>query len=237
MHDIPDGSVDAILTDLPYGTTANKWDSVIPLDQLWPAWKRVCKPGAPIILFSQQPFTTTVAASNLRQLKTEWIWEKPQGTGFLNARKYPLKSHESILVFCDRTPPYHPQMTTGAKPYTMRRDKGNRQSRNYKTFTETVTINIDGTRYPTTVLRYKPDRGLHPTQKPVALIEYLIRTYTAPDAVILDCCAGSGSTAIAAINTNRQYMLIERDVDYHRIATERIAKHTAPPQQATEEAA
>ena len=104
MADIRDASVDMVLTDLPYGTTSNKWDLVIPIDQLWAEWKRICKPGAPIVLFTQQPFTTTVAASNLKQLKTEWIWEKPQGTGFLNANRYPLKSHENILVFCDRTP-------------------------------------------------------------------------------------------------------------------------------------
>ncbi len=236
MHDIPDGSVDAIITDLPYGTTANKWDSVIPLDQLWSAWKRICKPGAPIILFTQQPFTTTVATSNLRQLKSEWIWQKPQGTGFLNANRYPLKSHENILVFCDRTPLYHPQMSTGHKPYRVKRESG-RRSTNYGKFGDTNTINIDGSRYPITVLDFKPDRGLHPTQKPVALIEYLIRTYTEPDAVILDCCAGSGSTAVAAINTGRQYIMIERDADYHRIATERIAKQTVPVQTATEDAA
>ena len=117
MTELSDASIDMILCDLPYGTTANKWDCIIPMDQLWSAWKRICKPGAPIVLFTQQPFTTTVAASNLRQLKTEWIWEKPQGTGFLNANKYPLKSHENILVFSDRLPPYHPQKSFGHKPY------------------------------------------------------------------------------------------------------------------------
>jgi site-specific DNA-methyltransferase (adenine-specific) len=113
MNTLPAGSVDCVLTDLPYGTTDNKWDSVIPMDKLWAAWRRVMRPGAPVILFTQQPFTTTVAASNLKQLKTEWIWAKHQGTGFLNCNKYPMKSHENVLVFCDRLPPYWPQMCGG----------------------------------------------------------------------------------------------------------------------------
>jgi site-specific DNA-methyltransferase (adenine-specific) len=111
------GSVDLIIADLPYGTTQNRWDSVIPMDQLWTAFRRVCKTGAPIVLFTQQPFTTTVAASNLKQLRTEWIWKKPQGTGFLNCNRYPLKSHENILVFCDRTPLYQPQKSFGHATY------------------------------------------------------------------------------------------------------------------------
>jgi site-specific DNA-methyltransferase (adenine-specific) len=220
MKNIPDGSVDAIIADLPYGTTANNWDSIIPMNDLWTAWKRVCKPGAPIILFTQQPFTTTVAASNLKQLKTEWIWEKPQGTGFLNCRKYPLKSHENILVFCDGLPPYTPQKTTGCRSY--RTGKGRRSS-NYGHVERLQTVNTDGTRYPKTVLRFTPDKGLHPTQKPVALIEYLIKTYTIPNAVILDCCIGSGTTAVAAINTGRQFIGIERDPKYHAIAVKRAA--------------
>ncbi len=225
MKDIPDGTVDCIIADLPYGTTQNSWDSIIPLDQLWTAWKRVCKPGAPIVLFTQQPFTTTVAASNLGQLKTEWIWEKPQGTGFLNCRKYPLKKHENILVFCDRTPPYHPQKSIGHRVYST---KQKAKTSNYGHFESVPTINTDGSRYPTTLLTFQNDRGLHPTQKPVALIEYLIRTYTEPNAVILDCCIGSGTTAIAAINTDRQFIGIERDPEYHAIATERIAAAQDP---------
>ena len=113
MKTLPAGSMDCVLTDLPYGTTDNKWDCVIPMDQLWAAWRRVLRSGAPVILFTQQPFTTIVAASNLKQLKTEWIWEKHQGTGFLNCKKYPLKIHENVLVFCDRLPPYWPQKCGG----------------------------------------------------------------------------------------------------------------------------
>jgi DNA modification methylase len=217
---IDDHSVDCCIVDLPYGTTQNPWDSVIPLPDLWTAWKRICKPGAPIILFTQQPFTTTVAASNLKQLKTEWIWEKPQGTGFLNANRYPLKNHENLLVFCDRSPAYHPQKSAGAKPYITGRG---RKSTNYGAFENQQTVNTDGSRYPKTVLSFNQEKGLHPTQKPVELLSYLIRTYTEPNAVILDCCAGSGSLAIACINSGRKFICIERDETYHAIAEKRIA--------------
>lgn len=219
MTEIPDASVDMVLTDLPYGTTQNKWDSIIPLDQLWAAWKRICKPGAPVVLFTQQPFTTTVAASNLNQLRTEWIWEKPQGTGFLNCNRYPLKSHENVLVFCDRAPLYHPQMTTGAKPYVTGSGK---KSSNYGAFDHVQTANTEGTRFPKTVLAFNQEKGYHPTQKPIRLCEYLIRTYSNPGDTILDCTMGSGSTIVAALNTGRNGIGIEQDQNYFDIATERI---------------
>jgi site-specific DNA-methyltransferase (adenine-specific) len=220
MAKLPDASVQMILTDLPYGTTSNSWDSVIPLDLLWAEWKRVCVSGAPIVLFTQQPFTTTVAASNLKQLKTEWIWEKAQGTGFLNANKYPLKNHENILVFCDQTPTYNPQKSFGALPYTTGRG---RSSTNYRKFDkETQTVNTDGSRYPKTVLKFNSDKGYHPTQKPVALLEYLIKTYSNVGDTILDCTMGSGSTGVAAINTDRQFIGIEKEESYFNIAKKRI---------------
>lgn len=229
METLADGTVDLVLTDLPYGTTQNKWDSVIPLDQLWSAWHRVCKPGAPIVLFTQQPFTTTVAASNLAQLKTEWIWEKPQGTGFLNCNRYPLKSHENILVFCDGIPLYQPQMTTGARPYVTGINKG---SDNYGKFDQVRTEN-NGTRYPKTVLRYDRDHErYHPTAKPVALCEYLIRTYSRPGAVVLDCTAGSGSTGVAAIQAGRRFIGIEREESYFEIMRDRIHAADWPVDQA-----
>lgn len=210
-----------ILTDLPYGTTQNKWDSVIPMADLWKEWKRVCKPGSPIVLFTQQPFTTTVAASNIKQLRTEWIWCKSQGTGFLNANRYPLKSHKNILVFCDRMPPYYPQKSSGHKPYVT--GKGKKTS-NYGAFENKETVNTDGTRYPTTVLEFKSDKGIeHPTVKPVALCEYLIRTYTQPGAVVLDCCAGSGTTLVAAVKAGRIAIGIEKDPQYHVLAQKRVA--------------
>lgn len=225
MEEIEDGSVDMVLTDLPYGTTQNKWDSIIPLDQLWAAWKRICKPGAPIVLFTQQPFTTTVAASNLKQLKTEWVWEKPQGTGFLNANRYPMKNHENILVFCDGTPRYNPQKSFGHTPYTTGRG---RKSTNYGDFDNTPTVCTDGSRYPKTVLKFNQEKGFHPTQKPVALLEYLIRTYSNEHDTILDCTCGSGSTGVAAINTGRKFIGIEKDETYYRIAEERIAAIKPP---------
>jgi DNA modification methylase len=226
MQEIPSGSVDCVIADLPYGTTQNRWDMVIPMDELWSAWQRICRPGAPVILFTQQPFTTTVAASNLKHLRTEWIWEKPQGTNFLNAKRYPMKVHENILVFCDRSPAYYPQKTAGHTAYTSSPHKG---SSNYGSFkVRGIHIeNAEGTRLPRTVLQFKPDRGLHPTQKPVSLIEYLIITYTQANAVILDCCAGSGSTAIAALNTGRSFICIEQDPGYHAGATQRITDHIA----------
>ena len=220
MKDLPDASVDMVLTDLPYGTTSNKWDSVIPMDQLWTAWKRICRPGAAIVLFTQQPFTTTVAASNLKQLKTEWIWEKPQGTDFLNANRYPLKSHENILVFVfDGTPAYHPQKSTGHRPYTTRRG---RKTENYGAFENQQTINTDGSRFPKTVLQFNQEKGFHPTQKPVPLLEYLIKTYTLPGMSILDCTMGSGSTGVAALNTGRSFIGIEQDHHYLETARRRV---------------
>lgn len=221
LPNIPAASIHLILVDLPYGTTSNKWDSIIPLDTLWAQYRRVIKPGAPVVMFTQQPFTTTVVASNPRWLRTEWIWEKEQGTGFLNAKKYPLKSHENILVFCEKSPPYFPQMSPG-KPYTTTR--GNKSSTNYRPFAPTVTVNT-GERYPTTVLRYAHDRpNSHPTQKPVALLEYLIKTYTQPGQVVLDNTMGAGSTGVAAMQTGRQFVGIEQDINYFAVAFDRIAK-------------
>lgn len=231
MADLPDASIDAVIGDLPYGTTANKWDSIIPLDEMWAQFRRVCKPGAPIVLFSQQPFTTTLAASNIEQLKSEWIWRKPQGTGFLNAKRYPLKSHENILVFCDRLPPYNPQKSQGHKPYVVGKNKG---STNYRELDPERggTVCVDGSRYPTTVLEFgvtKSERGAHPTQKPVALLEYLIRTYSNEGDLVLDPTMGSGSTGVAALNAGRRFVGIERDAGYFAVAEERIAT-VSPPQ-------
>lgn len=222
MSTLPDASVDMILADLPYGTTSNAWDSVIPMNQLWAAWKRICKPGSPIVLFTQQPFTTTVAASNINHLRTELIWEKPQGTNFLNARVYPMKVHENVLVFCDRTPRYQPQMQYGNKTYVSGRHKG---SSNYRQFEDREPkVNADGSRYPRSVLQFTPQRGLHPTQKPVALLEYLIQTYSKVGDVILDPTMGSGSTGVAAMNTGRAFVGIELDEAYFEIASKRITE-------------
>jgi site-specific DNA-methyltransferase (adenine-specific) len=218
MKQIPDGSVDMILCDLPYGTTRNKWDSVIPLEALWEQYNRIIKDNGAICLFAQLPFDKKLAMSNLADLKYEWVWKKPQGTGHLNAKKMPMKAHEVVMVFYKKTPTYNPQMRPG-KPYTCRSGRG---SSNYGEQQQVVTVNT-GERYPLDVLEFNPDRGLHPTQKPVALCEYLIKTYTNPGEIVLDNCMGSGTTAVACMKTGRNYIGFELDEEYHAIAMQRIA--------------
>lgn len=218
------------------GTTRNKWDSCIPLDALWVEYRRIIRPRGAVVLFAQIPFSITLGASNLPWLKYEWIWQKEQGTGHLNSGFCPMKNHENILVFSPaaaaqvkRTPEaamiYHPQYRTG-KAYTTRR--GAKASTNYDTKwnRRTVTVN-DGTRYqPLTVLPFAHDTKLkgknHPTQKPVALLRYLIRTYTDPGMTVLDNCMGSGSTIEAAIREHRHYIGMELDPDIFAAAQERI---------------
>lgn len=217
MKDIPDNSVDFILCDLPYGTTRNKWDSIIPLDKLWHEYKRLCR-GA-IVLTAQTPFDKVLGASNLSMLKYEWIWHKEAGTGFLNARRAPLKDHENVLVFYDKPPTYNPQMREGFKPYKCK--KGGETS-NYNPSGIVTTVS-GGERYPVTVLDFPRDKAkIHPTQKPVALMEYLIRTYTNDGETVLDNCMGSGTTGVACVNTGRNFIGIEKDSEYFKIARRRI---------------
>lgn len=221
MKDIPDKSIDMILCDLPYGTTRNKWDSVIPLDKLWEQYERIIKENGAIVLFSQMPFTAELVHSNLKLFKYEWIWEKDNGTGFLNAKKMPLKIHENILVFYKKLPTYNPQMRTGFKPYKC---KQGRHSTNYGAYEQGHITESNGERYPIDIIEFKKDSGLHPTQKPVALLEYLIKTYTNENETVLDNCMGSGSTGVASINTNRNFIGIELSEEYYNIAKERIEK-------------
>ena len=221
MKDIPDKSIDMILCDLPYGTTRNKWDSVIPLDKLWEQYERIIKENGAIILFSQMPFTAELTHSNLKLFKYEWIWEKDNGTGFLNAKKKPLKIHENILVFYKKLPTYNPQMRTGFKPYKC---KQGRHSTNYGLYEQGYITESNGERYPIDIIEFKKDSGLHPTQKPVALLEYLIKTYTNEGETVLDNCMGSGSTGVACVNTNRNFIGIELDEKYFEIAKQRIEK-------------
>ena len=225
MKNIPDESIDMILCDLPYGTTRNKWDSIISLDKLWEQYERIIKNNGAIVLFSQMPFTIILAESNFKRLKYEWIWEKEQGTGFLNSKKMPLKSHENILVFYKKQPTYNPQMRIGFKPYIIK--KGNHGS-NYGNDKGAITIS-NGERFPLDIINFKRDKDkLHPTQKPVALLEYLIKTYTNENDTVLDNCMGSGSTGVACINTNRNFIGIEIDDHYFKIAKERIEKEIDP---------
>lgn len=220
MRQIPSESVDMVLTDPPYGTTRNAWDKSIDLCTFWEEIKRICKRNAAIVIFSQQPFTTEMIASNRKQFRYEWIYVKNQGTGFLNSHKMPLKIHENILVFYERLPKYHPQMTHGNKPY-ISKQKNKHRSTNYGYANPCVTFS-DGERYPVDVIRYAQERGMHPTQKPVALCEYLIRTYTDAGDIVLDPFVGSGTTGVACVNTGREIIGIEKDDAYYQIAYQRV---------------
>lgn len=216
MKDIPDGSIDMILCDLPYGTTQNKWDSVIPFDLLWQQYNRIC--NGVIVLTAQTPFDKILGASNIQMLKYEWIWEKEQGSGHLNAKKAPLKNHENVLVFYKSQPTYNPQFLSG-KPYSIVSGKG---SSNYGEQKKILTDNT-GHRYPLSVLKFNRDKNkLHPTQKPVALMEYLIKTYTHESQTVMDNCMGSGTTGVACVNTNRNFIGMELDDNYFDIAKARI---------------
>lgn len=221
MRGIADKSVDMILCDLPYGTTACNWDSVIPFEPLWAEYERVIKDNGAVVLTASQPFTTSLINSNIRIFRYSWVWEKEQGVNFLLAKKQPLKVHEDICVFYKRLPKYNPQMTTGTPYVSGVGDSGEVTGGVLKTITKNP-----GTRYPRSILKINRETGLHPTQKPVALFEYLIRTYTNPGEVVLDNCLGSGTTAVAAINTGRQFIGIEREPEYVEIANNRIAVAT-----------
>ena len=217
MDLLPGESVDMVLTDLPYGTTRNKWDTPLPLDKLWSRLLRIIKPNGAIVLFAQTPFDKILGASNIKLLRYEWIWVKRQGSGHLNAKKMPLKRHENLLVFYKKPPKYNPQMTVG-KPYFA---KSGRASTNYDVQKTVYTVN-SGTRYPTSVLEFNSEKGYHPTQKPVTLCEYLICTYTDEGETVLDCCMGSGTTGVACRRLNREFIGIEKDADIFKIAKKRI---------------
>ena len=225
MKDIPDKSIDMILCDLPYGTTRNSWDSIIPLDLLWQQYNRVIKDNGAIILTAQTPFDKVLGVSNLSFLKYEWIWVKQQGTGFLNSKKMPLKATENILVFYKKPPTYNPQMRTGFKPYTCKSGNG---SNNYGEQVQVITKS-DGERYPLNWIEVSYDKDkLHPTQKPLALFEYLIKTYTNEGDTVLDNCAGSGTTGVACKNLNRNYILIEKEQEYIDIINKRLSSLDKP---------
>jgi site-specific DNA-methyltransferase (adenine-specific) len=219
MKRIPDKSIDMILCDLPYGTTACKWDTIIPFEPLWEAYKRIIKDTGAIVLTASQPFTSKLVMSNLEMFKYEWIWEKYSITGHLNAKIMPLKKHENVLVFYQKQPTYNPQMTKGA-PYDVTYST---HSQNYGKQKDNIRTINSGTRYPVSIKKIKHDASKHhPTQKPVALFEYLIRTYTDKGDTVLDNCAGSFTTAVACIKSDRNYICIEQDVGYCEIGRKRI---------------
>ena len=223
MKNIPDGSVDMVLCDLPYGTTRNKWDSIIPLDSLWEQYKRVIKHNGAIVLFSAEPFTSLLITSNIQWFRYDLIWSKTQGSDFLNANRKPLRSHENICVFYKKQPTYNPQKTDG-KPYKAK--SGQPTSSNFGKFNGNHhTENKDGKRCPLSVLRFSGEhnRGKqHPTQKPTDLLEWLINTYTNECETVLDNSMGSGSCGVACVNTNRNFIGIELDAGYFNIAKKRI---------------
>lgn len=220
MPTIPDRSVDMVLADLPYGTTACKWDSVIPFEPLWREYRRVTKPSAAIVLTSSQPFTSALVMSNPKWFRYEWIWRKQKPTGFLDARRKPLKSHESILVFCATVAPYNPQ---GLSKVSVKSGRKNKAARGvYANVTSSDYVQTEGN-FPRSVVDFPTETsGSHPTQKPVALMEYLIRTYTNEGDTVLDNTMGSGTTGVACRNTGRRFIGIERDPDYFAIAQKRI---------------
>lgn len=227
MKEIPDGSVDMILADLPYGTTKNEWDKCIPLDLLWEQYKRVIKENGAMLLFAQMPFAARLVNAEPKLFRYDWIWQKTMSTGFLNANRMPLRVHENILVFYKRLPTYNPQMTDGDS-YVVRHVIN---SSNYGKHNPITTV-CDGKRFPVDIITFSNGnyKSLHPTQKPVALLEYLIKTYTNEGETVLDNVMGSGSTCVAAINTNRQYIGFELDEAYFFTAKQRIeealnAKH------------
>lgn len=230
MREIPSGSVDMILCDLPYGTTQNKWDSVIPFELLWAEYWRVLKKNGTVVLTAAQPFTSALVVSQPKAFKYQWVWEKSKVTGVLNAKKQPLRNHEDLLVFYRQQPTYHPQ---GVESCSIRANTGRsssgKSSGNYGAITQTEdgTYEQTQTGYPRSVLKM-PSEGktVHPTQKPVALMEYLIKTYTNEGETVLDNCMGSGTTGVACVRTGRNFIGIERDEGYFQIAQYRIEAAT-----------
>lgn len=233
MDQIPDKSIDMILCDLPYGTTnRNKWDIIIPFQSLWEQYNRIIKDNGAMLLFADEPFTSQLICSNLKYFKQRITWDKDRGSGFLNAKKMLLKQTEDICLFYKKPPTYNPQMTD-AKPENIRPiSKEGYTSTNYGNHKTRPSDSYDNTkRYPTNLVKFSSMTGecnnlnrLHPTQKPVELLDYLIKTYTNESMIILDNCMGSGSTGVACVNTNRRFIGIELDENYFKIAEERIHK-------------
>lgn len=226
MKDIPDGSVDLILCDLPYGRTKNRWDKQIPFEPLWEQYERIIKKNGAIVLFGSEPFSTRLRMSNLKLYRYDWIWKKNKATQYLNARKMPLNNYELISVFYKKLPTYNPQMGQG-KPYSNKHKPGD-SGACYGNVGYSERKNVT-TRYPQRIIEFGVDMKAeyHTTQKPVPLLEYLIKTYTNPGDVVLDNCMGSGSTGVACINTGRSFIGIELEQDFFNVAIDRIAKAQA----------
>lgn len=233
MREIPSGSVDLIICDLPYGTTANKWDSIIPLDKLWAQYKRIIKRGTPIVLFAQCPFDKVLGCSNLDWLKYQWVWSKNTVTGYLNANYAPMRCHEVVLVFSefaaapsDNPMRYNPQKIKGA--VRMHNHKAGANGNNYR-YAKAAKV-VTNSEYPRDILTFNRDTdSWHPTQKPIALIEYLILTYSNPGDTVMDNCMGSATTAVAAIRTGRNWIGYEMNTEFYNRALKRIDEAMRTP--------
>lgn len=229
MRDLADGSVDMILSDLPYQSTNCRWDKKIPLAPLWREFKRVLKLNGACVLFAQMPFACELVKTSKIKFRYKWVWEKSLGAGFLNARKMPLRTHEDILVFYQRLPRYNPQWRTG-KGYVKKRSRHWQGQGCYNSNTARTDGVNDGTHYyPRDVLKFDSimtttEKRFHSTQKPIALLEYLVRTYTNSEELVLDATAGSGSTAIACLNTGRNFVGYELDAEIYSVAIDRLAR-------------
>lgn len=227
MKQIPDKSIDMILCDPPYGTTNCRWDSVLDLPAMWKQYERIIKDNGAILIFAQAPYDKVLACSNIKLFRYEWIWEKTSATGHYNAKRMPMKAHENILVFYKKMPTYNPQMTQGHKPVNSYHKPVELQNRCsiYKKATKTISGGGSTERYPRDVLLFPSDKqksNLHPTQKPVELCKYLIKTYTKENNIVLDNCVGSGTTAIAALETGRRFIGYELEEGYFKTAKQRI---------------
>jgi site-specific DNA-methyltransferase (adenine-specific) len=223
---LPDKSIDMILCDLPYGTTACKWDSIIPFEPLWGQYERIIKDNGAIVLFGSEPFSSNLRMSNLKMFKYDWIWDKKKGGNPLLSKIQPIKTYEIISVFGKGKVNYYPIMVDRDKPKARGKNKGKMSETTNNVFTENKVYTQY---YPKAIIEYSnanQRNKLHPTQKPVALFEYLIKTYTNENEIVLDNCIGSGTTAIAALNTGRFFIGIEKEEKYVGIARKRIAEHT-----------
>ena len=228
MKEIEDKSIDMILCDLPYGTTACKWDTIIPFEPLWKQYKRIIKPNGAIVLTASQPFTSALVMSNPKMFRFSWVWDKKFAGNFALVKYQPMKTHEDILVFSAKPCLYNPQITKREQPIKAGANKCLSDSSKIAHAKKEYDDKIYENKEPISIINISSrsdKRGQHPTQKPVALFEYLIKTYTNEGYLVLDNCAGSGTTAIACLNTNRNYILMEKEQKYYDIINERIKKH------------
>ena len=224
MKEIPDNSIDMVLTDPPYGTTACKWDSVIPFEPMWEQLNRVIKPNGAIVLFGSEPFSSALRMSNIKNYRYDWIWEKDNHTNFLNIKKQPAKRHELVSVFYKKQPTYNPQMWEGKENNNSSNRKNIKREYLGASFEDREVVKTTK-KYPKANIFFKSmgrGKAVHPTQKPVALMEYLIRTYTNEGETVLDFTMGSGSTGVACVNTGRDFIGIELDEGYFNLANNRI---------------